>query len=265
MDLLTTKRMSIVPTMRCTLRCKLCSNHMPDFKKKVDATAEEMKRDIDYLFKLFNKIEWLQFVGGEIFLHKDMAHIYNFCQKYRSQFNKLIIETNGTILPNQSEISALCNYGEDAKVMISDYGKYSSRRDEFIQILENNNIPYIVKRYCGDKQHFGGWIDNTGCRNYGESDDVVAEKAAKCPQVLIENMHCYRGRLHRCSNSLFLSELNLFTPNDNDYVDLNDSCISDDIKRKIIANFYKHPRKSCYYCAWKDADSLPRYPAGEQL
>lgn len=263
--MLTTKRLSIVPTLRCTLRCKLCSNHMTKFIKPVDATAEEMIRDIDILFCLFDKIGWLQFVGGEIFLHKGMAEVYSHCLKHRDKFDKLILETNATLLPRDAEIAALRRYGPDAEVMISDYGVLSSRRDEMIRVLEAGGIACDVKKYCDDNQHFGGWIDNTGCRDYGESDDVVAAKAARCPQVLLENMHCFRGKLHRCSNSLFMTELGLFTPNDGDYVDLTDPGVPDDAKREIIRKFYQYPRKSCHYCLWKDAEILPRFPAAEQL
>ena len=63
--MLKTKRMSIVPTFVCTLRCRLCSNHMPAFQNPPRASVEEMKADIDALFALFDHIEWLQFVGGE--------------------------------------------------------------------------------------------------------------------------------------------------------------------------------------------------------
>lgn len=263
--MLNTKRMSIVPTMRCTLRCKLCSNHVTEFKKPIDATVEEMIRDIDILFELFDKIEWLQFVGGEIFLHKGMAEVYDHCKVHRGKFSKLILESNATILPREAEITSLRKYGQDAKVMISDYGTLSSKSDEFIRILESNEIPYVVKKYHDDDQHYGGWIDNTACRDYGESDSMVAAKAAHCPQVLLENMHCFRGKLHRCSNSLFMSELKLFVPNDRDYVDLLDKSQSDNMKRDIIKDFYIYPRKSCHFCSWKDADSLQRYPAAEQI
>lgn len=263
--MLVTKRMSIVPTMRCTLRCELCSNHMSQFRNPVDASVEEMERDIDLLFELFDHIEWLQFVGGEIFLHRGMVDVYRYCMKYRNKFDRLILETNATVLPREEEISALRPYGQHCKIMISDYGKLSYKRDEFVEMLDKGSIPYVLKKYFGEDQHFGGWIDNTGRRDYGEPDNVVAAKAARCPQVRIENMHCFRGKLHRCSNSLFLSELKLFTPNDRDYVDLLDKTLSADAKRGIIADFYKYPRKSCHYCAWKDADSLPRFPAGKQI
>lgn len=263
--LLTTKRMSIVPTMRCTLHCKLCSNHMPAFKNPVDATVEEMERDIDNLFVLFDRIEWLQFVGGEIFLHTGMAQVYDYCHRYEDKFSKLILETNATLPPRPKEIDALHSFGDRANVMISDYGAVSRGKKEFIRAFEENGIPYILKKYYGEDQHFGGWIDNTGRRDYGESDETVAKLYPNCPQMRIENMHCYRGKLHLCPNSLFLSELKLFEPNEKDFVDLNDGAKSLEEKQKIIRQFYKYPPKSCHYCMWKYAATMPRYSAAEQL
>ncbi len=160
---LTTKRMSIVPTFVCTLKCKLCSNHIPAFQNPPCATVEEMQADIDGLFTLFDHIEWLQFVGGEIFTHKHLEGVFAYCKKYSSQFDRLIIETNATVLPTDQELPTLLSFGEKLKVMISDYGELSKRRDQFVEILERNRIEYVLKKYHGDvaDQHFGGWIDNT--------------------------------------------------------------------------------------------------------
>ena len=80
-----TKRMSVVPTFVCTLRCKMCSNHMPAFEHPDCASVEEMKRDIDKLFQIFNRIEWLQFVGGEIFTHRHLEDVFEHC-KCESRF-----------------------------------------------------------------------------------------------------------------------------------------------------------------------------------
>lgn len=262
---LVTKRMSIVPTMRCTLRCKLCSNHMPAFTNPVDASVSEMKRDIDLLFELFDRIEWLQFVGGEIFLHHGMAEIYEYCQKYRNQFDKLILETNATLLPRESEIEALCKYGSDANVMISDYGPLSTKINEFTQLLEKNGIPYVLKKYHSEDQHCGGWIDNTGRRNYGESHEAVVRQYPKCPQMRIENMHSYRGKLYSCPNSLFMGELGVLVPNERDYVDLLDDTQALEKKREVVSKFYAEPPVACHYCMWKYADTVKRYPAAEQL
>lgn len=263
--MLKTKRMSIVPTFVCTLKCKLCSNHMPNFKNPPKATTEEMKSDIDRLFQLFDHIEWLQFVGGEIFTHRRLDEVFEYCKKYSAKFDRLIIETNATLMPAEAELASLLSYGERLKVMISDYGELSKARDALVDILEKHNIEYVLKRYHGDteSQHFGGWIDNTACRDLLEPDDYVARQAAQCAQVRLENMHVFRGKLHRCSNSLFLSELGILTPNRDDYVDLNDDKSLDE-KVAIIEKFYAYPRKSCHYCAWKSGDTARRYGAAEQ-
>jgi MoaA/NifB/PqqE/SkfB family radical SAM enzyme len=263
--MLATKRLSVVPTMKCTLRCRLCSNHIPDFKNPPSASYEEIIADIDALFKLFDKIEWLQFVGGEIFLHKDLARVYKYCQKYKSQFDTLIVETNATITPREEEIIALAEYGENAKIMISDYGDLSAKKAEYINAAEENHIPYVLKKYYGDDQHYGGWIENTGLRDYGESDEDVARLAAGCAQVRLENMHCFRGKLHRCSNSLFMTELGILEPNKRDCLNLYDNTLTLDEKRAVILDFYKTPRKSCRFCTWKNGETAPRFSAAAQL
>ncbi len=265
--MLQTKRMSIVPTFVCTLRCKLCSNHMPDFERPPLATAEEMKADIDHLFELFDRIEWLQFVGGEIFTHKHLDQVFEYCKKYDAKFDRLIIESNATIMPTDAEMKSLLSYGGKLKVMISDYGELSKVRDELVRIFEENRIEYVLKKYYGDveEQHFGGWIDNTPCCDLLEPDDYVTKQAALCAQVRLENMHVFRGKLHRCSNSLFLSELGVCVPNKKDFVDLNDEGMSKEEKRAIIGTFYDYPRKSCHYCTWKSGDDADRFGAAEQM
>ncbi|MCI8650076.1 MAG: radical SAM protein [Anaerotruncus sp.] len=263
--MLQTKRMSIVPTFVCTLRCKMCSNHMPAFQNPPCATVAQMQADIDGLFALFDKIEWLQFVGGEIFTHKHLDEVFDYCKKYTTQFDRLIIETNATILPTEKEWESLLSYGSKLKVMISDYGPLSKVCAQFVERLQQNNIEFVLKKYYGDvaTQHFGGWIDNTACQDLLEPDDYVTKQAALCAQVRLENMHIFKGKLHRCSNSLFLSELGVCVPNHRDYVDLHDgSSLAQ--KQAIIEAFYAYPRKSCHYCTWKSGDSAQRYGAAEQ-
>jgi len=263
--MLKTKRMSIVPTFVCTLRCRLCSNHMPEFEHPPKASAEEMKADIDALFALFGHIEWLQFVGGEIFTHRGLDEVFDYCRRYDARFDRLIVETNATVLPTEAELRSLLSYGGKLKVMISDYGELSKARDAFVDVCEKNGIEYVLKRYHGDpeSQHFGGWIDNTACRDLLEPDDYVTRQAAQCAQVRLENMHVFRGKLHRCSNSLFLSELGVCVPNRGDFVDLHDGTPPEE-QREIIRRFYECPRKPCRYCTWKSGDSAERFGAAEQ-
>lgn len=263
--MLKTKRMSVVPTFVCTLRCKLCSNHIPDFQHPPSASVEELKADIDALFTLFDHIDWLQFVGGEIFTHRHLEEVFEYCKKYSSQFDRLIVETNATILPTDKELESLLSYGKKLKVLISDYGELSKALNQMVEVFERHGIEYVRKKYHGnvEDQHFGGWIDNTPCRDLLEPDDYVTKQAAQCAQVRIENMHVFRGKLHRCSNSLFLSELGVCVLNQGDCVDLHDDT-GVEKKREAIRRFYEYPRKSCHYCTWKSGDTAKRYGAAEQ-
>jgi len=238
---------------------------MPAFADPVDATSDEMIRDIDSLFAIFDRIEWLQFVGGEILLHNGMAKIYEYCIKYRKRFDKLILETNATLLFRDKELAILKEYGESANVMISDYGKMSLRRDDTIKVLSEYGIPFVLKKYHSENQHFGGWVDNTKRKNLNEKEAIIIKKFTNCPQMRLENMHCYSGELHMCPNSLFLSQLNLFKPESRDFVTLTDASTSMEQKRQIIRDFYNHPPKACHFCMWKYADTMPRYPAAEQI
>ena len=262
---LSARRLAIVPTLRCTLNCKLCSNHMFRFEKPQDVPVENMLRDIDHIFELFDYIEWLQFVGGEIFMHKDMAAVYEYALKYKSQFGKLILMTNATIVPREEEIAVLKKYGKHCEIMISDYGKYSYKCDEMIKVCEEQNIPYVIKSYHGNSQYFDGWIDNTGFIEFSGSEDELKQQRAGCAQVKMKNMHCLNGKLHRCSNSCFMTELGKSKPESRDFVDLNDGSVSLEEKREIIRNFYEDPVASCRVCSWWNVDHAERFPAAEQI
>ena len=259
------RRLAIVPTLRCTLKCKLCSNHMHLFKNPYDVPMDKMKHDIDRLIELFDRIEWLQFVGGEVFIRKDMAEIYEYVRKYKSQFDKLIIMTNATIAPRPAEIKALKKYGDNCEIMISDYGKYSYKRDEMTAICEKEHIPYICKGYSGNNQYFDGWIDNSSFKKFSGTEQELAEQRAQCPQARIKNMHCFNGKLHRCSNSCFMTELGVNHPAASDYVDLYDDSQTLEEKRNIIRGFYAKPVMSCRICSWWNAEHAERFPAAQQI
>ena len=93
---------------------------------------------------------------------------------------------------------------------------------------------------------------------------MLEVNARNCPQARLRNMHCYDGKLHRCSNSCFMLEMGLFPPKEGDFVDLRDDSKSKEQKREIISRFYDYARRSCRYCKQKYMAVLPRYPAAEQ-
>lgn len=149
--------------------------------------------------------------------------------------------------------------------MVSDYGKLSRARERFIAFSEQNGVDLRLKKYYGEDQYYDGWIDNNNPHDLKEPGDVLEVNAKNCPQALCRNMHCFNGKLHRCSNSCFMLEMGLFPPKDGDFVDLRDASKSREEKREIIREFYTRARRSCRYCRFKYEPILPRHPAAEQL
>ena len=259
------RRLAVVPTTNCTLKCKLCGDFLFDGGvKRRDIPFEEVCSDIDACFDLFDRVEWLQFVGGEVFIYRDFAKLMHYVQRYRPRFDRLVIETNATSAPNREERSAMLEYGRDLFVFISNYGDLSYERDKFVAFMDEYGIDHSLKKYHGEEQYYNGWIDNTNPYNLKEPGDVLEVNSKNCPQNRIQNMHVYDGKLHRCSNSCFMLEMGLFPPKERDFVDLRDNSRSREEKREIINEFYDYARQSCRYCKQKYMAILPRYPAAQQ-
>jgi len=263
---LNARRLAIVPTTNCTLHCRLCGDFLfSGGVNRRDIPFADVCHDIDACFGLFDRVEWLQFVGGEIFVYRDFAELLRFVQKYRSRFDRLVIETNATIMPNPEEKAAMLEYGKDLFVFISDYGDLSYKRDRLVAFMDDHQIENSLKKYHGEDQYFNGWIDNTNPRDLNEPEDVLEVNSKNCPQNRIKNMHVYDGKLHRCSNSCFMLEMGLFPPKERDFIDLRDDSLSLEEKRRIISEFYDYARRSCRYCKQKYMAVLERHPAAQQI
>lgn len=260
------RRLAIIPTLVCTLNCKLCSNYIPLFKGHVHhIPIDELKTDLDKIFELVDYTEWLQYVGGELFMRKDLWQIYDYAlEKYNDKFDKLILITNATVMPCAEDVESFKKYGEHIQIQISDYGKYSYVKDELVELLKKENIPYVVKNYHGDVQHFGGWIDNTHFEDRERTEEQVIEQHKNCGQVAMRNFHMYRGKIQGCARSLLASELGKITPAERDFVDLYDNSETKEEKIEKIRHFNDKPRVSCRSCA-SFLDTTERYEAAEQI
>ncbi len=258
------RRLTIMPTLKCTLKCKLCCNYMTMFENPKHVPVEEIIHDIDRVFKLVDYTEWLQLVGGEIFMRRDLWKIFDHCLKYKDKFQKLILITNATLLPSKEDLEVLKKYKDGVQVQISDYGKHSYAANEMAEIFEKEGIPFVIKRYHGDIQHYSGWVDNTHFHDRGKNDEDLKEQFENCGQVIMKNFHMYNGKLHGCARSLMATTLGKIEPASRDYIDLNDNKMSNEEKREIIRHFNDSPRVSCRSCISFSEDA-ERFAAAEQI
>ena len=263
--MLVLRRLAIIPTLKCTLNCKLCCNSVPLYHNPPYLPTSELFDDIRAVFELVDRIEWIQLVGGELFMHPDIGEIIANIYQYRAQFDKLILMTNGTLLPKENALLALKKYGEACQVQISDYGKYSYKIRELEKVLTDYGIPHVTKVFHGDMQHYGGWVDNTSYEKRGYSEEELHTLFDSCWQIGMKNYHMYQGKLHNCIRSLFGLDLGLIPVQDGEYVDVRDSSTSREEKRAILEQFNTKPLTACQYCGGFDSKNAKRYPAAEQI
>ena len=134
-------------TTACTLNCKHCSMYMPFHKKNtIMYSFEEVKQQIDLLFKYVDNVMELVVIGGEPFLNKDLSRIIEYMQvNYSDHFNTLNIITNGTIIPDKQLIETL-KY-QNVVVNISNYyvnEGYINKFNQVKSLLEEHQIRISV-------------------------------------------------------------------------------------------------------------------------
>jgi len=263
--MLVTKRLAVIVTLKCTLRCRLCCNCVPMYKETPILDKQDIMSDIERAFTIYDRIEWFQFVGGELFLHPDLAELIEKAFEFRRQFDRMILMTNGTLLPNAATLEQLKKHKDMVEVQISDYGKLSRKLNELAAVLKENEIPYVVKAFHGDMQHYGGWVDAGDFSDKRETEKELAEKFASCWQIGMENLHLYKGQIHNCIRSLFALDLEKVKIPKNEYIDLRDETQTLVEKREIAERFNHKVLTACRYCNGFDTKNSKRYPAAEQI
>lgn len=264
-EVLEARRLAMILTFRCTLKCKLCCNCIPMYDNPPLIDIADLKADMKRVFELFDRVEWLQFVGGEPFIHPQFAELLRETRKYENRFDKIVIMTNATIPLKEEIIEEMRYYGSRCIISLSDYGELSRQSEQYLEIFEKNGIICKYKKYYGDMQYYGGWIDEGGFihRHYDEAE--LENVYQNCSQHNLKNMHMYKGKIYACTRSLNADDLGIVPAGENEYVDVYDTMTSDEDKRRVLSGLCNTRLNCCNYCVGKNAENLDRHPAAEQM
>ncbi len=134
-----------------------------------------MKEQIDHYFAVVDFTSKIEVLGGENFLHKDLAEFLEYLYKYNNQFGYVTIVSNGTINPNEAELNVFKKYGKQLDVLIDNYGADLSKMAyEMDTILSENNIVSEIRNHHKDDSHCGGWVDFVDLsKKYTENEAIV--------------------------------------------------------------------------------------------
>ncbi len=266
----------LVITERCTLACKLCAEYSPYYSNPAHASLETIKKVIDCVVKSVDTFTDFSFFGGEPFVHQDLCDCIRYLGKYLEKIKRVLVLTNGTVLPKDDEyrklIEDIPEYKEKLQFNISDYGPNLSKHvTELVDFCDKHNIKSRVIKYYGNDLFCDGWID------YGDHSkkyftlDEVREHAQKCHfrnvGSVVTHITDNEFYMSRCTRSYRRKELGITPPDTTDVLCFSTEFKESDLtenRRMIRALLAAEYSDSCAYCNGMCDDS-PRFTPAEQL
>ena len=214
----------ILVTERCTLACSYCNMFMPHYEFPIHREFDIIRRDIDSYFNLVDYVSVFHLVGGEPFLYPHIEDLVRYIlENYNHKIDKLIITTNGTILPKQSTLDLLKE--NDVILSVSDYSdKLEHIQNKVLKVLnayKTQNVNHYVRTEIE-------WYDFGDLRTKKNlSTDRLIKHFDSCTAPF---RGLNDGKFYYCHLNTSAVRTNLFPLNDNDYVSINDVSNEDLIK-----------------------------------
>jgi organic radical activating enzyme len=135
-------------TTKCTLKCKNCNMYIPYHGFGENISMENVKENIDLLFRKIDKVYVFCLLGGEPLMHPHLEEIIEYIgSKYKEKIVNLEITTNGMIIPNEKLLKSC--YKHKVLFNISDYSKnitYPQSIGCFQKTLDLSGISYKTNR-----------------------------------------------------------------------------------------------------------------------
>ena len=207
-DKLFLRSVDIIITERCSLKCRDCSNLMQYYKAPKDCDTEELMRSISAFSAFTDEINEFRVIGGEPFMNKEF-HLIIGGLINEPKVKKIVIYTNGTIVPGEAQLACLKN--NKILIIITDYGKLSRKISALIQILQENNIAFYAPKARG-------WTD---CAKITKHDRAIRQLKAVFRDCCAKNLATLSdGKLYRCPFSANAARLSAVPEQDNDYIDI---------------------------------------------
>ncbi len=243
---LTIQHLELVVTTLCTLRCKHCAHmnshyyFIPEGKRKLrNFPVDDLLSTVEKILKSVDVVNELSIVGGEPFLHPDLAEIIHKLQNH-NKIRRIEIATNGTVCPKQEVIMAL--KGEKLYVTVSDYGKISTETSRLSDIFASCGIKYRIQ-----PQGYG-WDDLGDHCFRGRSEAELIFIYSSC----LDNSYkiILDKKMYDCHRVANASNLGYYSPADSEYIDVL-RFNTTELRKKITELYKLDYIPYCNYCNGK--------------
>lgn len=238
-----TKSIDIIITEKCSLKCRDCANLMQYYKNPVDCDIDELIASIDKACSCFDEINEFRVIGGEPFMNKKWFFVVDHLNRQKN-INKVLIYTNGTIIPDKNHFQSLMN--DKIIIYMTDYGLLSKNTEAFKNKLMENGIPCYVNPV-------GRWTSCSKIQKHNRSDNESKKIFDGCCAKNLITLS--DGKLFRCPFIANVFRLGATLNAVTDHVNLFENNISlFDMKNKIREFILS--RKVFYACDYCDGRSL---------
>lgn len=253
-DKLFLRSVDIIITERCSLKCRDCSNLMQYYKDPRDGNIEELIQSIDMFCTFVDEVNEFRIIGGEPFMNKEF-HLIIKRLVAEPKVKKIVIYTNGTIIPKEDRLVCLKN--NKILIIITDYGELSRKMSDLIKILQQNKVAF----YSPKAQ---GWTDCAKImkhyRNIEQQKEIFRSCCAKNLVTLSD------AKLYRCPFSANATRLMAVPDYKDDYISLfpnPQEAINVCGMKKKIREFLleKDFLEVCDYCNGRSFDAAEIQPA----
>lgn len=240
-DKLFLRSVDIIITERCSLKCRDCSNLTQYYKNPKDCDIKELIESIDAFCSIMDEVNEFRVIGAEPFMNKDFDLIIDRLND-EPKVKKIVIYTNGTIIPKDEKIGCLKN--SKTLLIITDYGKLSRNIDALVQELSRNKIAFY-------RQKPYGWTDcakiGRHYRNIEQQQEIFKNCCAKNTITISD------GKLYRCPFTANAARLRAAPDYKNDYINFlqesREAINISEIKKKIRAFLLeKEFLQTCDFC-----------------
>lgn len=228
----------------CNLSCRDCVQFIPNYpvEARKNVPFEIISRDIDLFFDMVDSVGTISAMGGETFIHPDIAKIANkFAEKENLGF--VSFPTNGLYPIKPEQLEGI----EDPRINIT-FGYYLHRATEQQKEIYHRNIE-LVKKYgiSYTEARFLPLWNNPGTLkklDINESDMIKKKQNCKMP---IRNFQIKNGKTHVCDRSVALTNMNIVDYK-SDYVDLTQKISRGELRQQFRDLMDRSYYNVCAHC-----------------
>lgn len=252
--------LKLIITTRCSLKCEGCCALMDYYKpiQQKDAEFEDTVRAFDLVMNNLDYVGEVTPIGGEPFLYSKLDELLCYIAEspYTRKIGRVLLITNGTIVPKESTLKILQQYSDLFLIRTTDYGTTSSKRLKLVKMLNEYGC-------CYENHVHGTWyLTNQPIipsENLTEAE--ISEKCEKCDCRKGGRIIVVENKIYSCHFLAYATGCNAIPDNKNDYIDIN----VDKIEKKELAKFIYDIHPGMAYCSNSISKDTEVIPKGRQI